>query len=35
MVKRVSKKGKNSGQEFWGCKSFPKCRSVVSFEKGN
>ena len=28
MVKRVSKKGKNSGNEFWGCKNFPKCRGV-------
>ena len=32
MVKRVSKKGKNAGKEFWGCKSFPKCRGVVSIE---
>ena len=30
MVKRVSKKGKNAGNEFWGCKNFPKCRGVVS-----
>lgn len=32
MVMRVSNKGKNEGQEFWGCKSFPKCRGVVSIE---
>lgn len=32
MVKRVSKKGKNAGNEFWGCLSFPKCRGVVSIE---
>ena len=30
MVKRISKKGKNEGKEFWGCKNFPKCRGVVS-----
>jgi len=32
MVKRVSTKGKNIGNEFWGCKNFPKCRGVVSAE---
>ena len=32
MVKRVSKNGKNAGQEFWGCESFPKCRGVVSID---
>lgn len=32
MIKRVSKKGKNAGSEFWGCQSFPKCRGVVSID---
>ena len=32
MVKRVSKKGKNAGKAFWGCKNFPDCRGVVSIE---
>ena len=32
MVKRVSKKGKNAGQEFWGCKNFPKCRGSIPIE---
>lgn len=32
IVKRVSKKGDNAGNEFWGCKSFPKCRGVVPIE---
>ncbi|MCK4706346.1 MAG: topoisomerase DNA-binding C4 zinc finger domain-containing protein, partial [Gammaproteobacteria bacterium] len=32
MIKRVSKKGKNIGNEFWGCQSFPKCRGVVSIK---
>ena len=33
MVKRVSKKGKTAGNEFWGCESFPKCRGVVSIDE--
>ena len=33
MVQREARKGKNAGQEFWGCKSFPKCRGVVSIDK--
>lgn len=32
MVKRISKKGKNAGKEFWGCKDFPNCRGVVSID---
>jgi ssDNA-binding Zn-finger/Zn-ribbon topoisomerase 1 len=26
MVKKVAKKGKNAGNEFWACSAFPKCR---------
>jgi restriction system protein len=29
MVLRKATKGKNAGNEFWGCSAFPKCRSVV------
>jgi restriction system protein len=29
MVLRTARKGKNSGSEFWGCTSFPRCRGVV------
>jgi len=29
MVLRIAKKGKNAGQEFWGCSEFPKCRYVA------
>lgn len=32
MVKRTSKKGKNAGNEFWGCLNFPKCKGVVSID---
>lgn len=30
MVLRETKKGQNIGKKFWGCSSFPKCRSVVN-----
>lgn len=26
MVRKVAKKGKNAGNEFWACSAFPKCR---------
>lgn len=29
MILRESKKGSNAGNKFWGCSTFPKCRSVV------
>ncbi|MFT6914042.1 MAG: restriction system protein [Motiliproteus sp.] len=29
MVLREAKKGQNKGNQFWGCSSFPKCRSVL------
>jgi len=28
MILRQAKKGKNAGNEFWGCSAFPKCRHV-------
>ena len=28
MVKRLAKKGPNAGNQFWGCKAFPKCRGT-------
>lgn len=30
MVKRIVKKGKNSGNEFWGCSDYPKCKGTVA-----
>ena len=30
MVKRVAKHGTNSGNIFWGCTGFPKCRGIRS-----
>jgi hypothetical protein len=29
VVLRKANKGKNTGNEFWGCSAFPKCRNVV------
>ena len=28
MVQRVARKGANTGNSFWGCTSYPKCRGV-------
>lgn len=30
MVLRKARRGKNAGDEFWGCVEFPKCRGTVS-----
>ena len=30
MVLRKAKKGKNFGNDFWGCTNFPKCRKVIN-----
>lgn len=32
MVKRVAKRGTNSGNIFWGCTGFPKCRGIRSVD---
>jgi len=32
MVLRKATKGKNSGNEFWGCSAFPKCRNVAEID---
>jgi restriction system protein len=28
MLLRTSRKGKNAGDEFWGCSRYPKCRGI-------
>ena len=28
MIKRVAKKGVNSGKEFWSCSDYPKCNGT-------
>lgn len=30
MVLRKATKGKNAGNEFWGCSTFPRCRNVIA-----
>ena len=30
LVKRIAKKGKNAGKQFWGCSKFPSCRFTES-----
>jgi restriction system protein len=30
MVKRVAQKGRGTGEPFWGCSNFPRCRAVRS-----
>ena len=29
MVLRTASKGRNPGEEFWGCSTYPKCRQVL------
>lgn len=29
MVRRTATKGKNEGNDFWGCVNFPKCRKTL------
>lgn len=33
MVLRTARKGKNVGQQFWGCSEFPKCRGTRIYGK--
>ena len=32
MVLRKANKGKNAGNQFWGCRSFPKCRNTIELD---
>lgn len=29
MVRRTAKKGKNAGNDFWGCSNYPRCRNTM------
>jgi len=33
MVLRTARRGKNAGNQFWGCSTFPKCRETVDVKK--
>jgi restriction system protein len=37
MKKRIARRGKHTGEEFWGCTKYPKCRGVsdISEKTGN
>ncbi|WP_457665975.1 restriction endonuclease [Thiolapillus sp.] len=35
MVKRIARKGKNAGQQFWGCASFPKCHGTLAIDQND
>jgi hypothetical protein len=35
LVERIAKKGKNSGQRFWGCKNFPRCSYSLQMNATN
>jgi len=32
MIKRVARRGPNSGKEFWGCSTYPDCREIVNID---
>ncbi|NLT40153.1 MAG: hypothetical protein GXX89_06790 [Clostridiales bacterium] len=32
MVRRTATRGKNAGNEFYGCSNFPKCRSIIAIQ---
>ena len=34
LVRRVSRKGRSEGGEFWGCPGFPKCRYTMRISGG-
>ena len=37
MIRRTARQGRNAGQAFWGCETFPRCRAttpIVSIEAG-
>jgi restriction system protein len=33
MVLRIAKKGQNTGEKFWGCSAFPKCRETKPYNE--
>ena len=33
LVERIAKKGKGTGQKFWGCKNYPKCHYKLHMNK--
>ena len=35
MKKRMARKGRNAGNEFWGCSTYPKCKGTLSINDGS
>jgi restriction system protein len=35
MALRIARKGRNSGNKFWGCSRFPKCRGTLALSPGS
>lgn len=33
MIERVSQRGKNKGNQFWGCSNYPSCRQTLQMKK--
>jgi len=33
MVKRTAKRGSNTGQIFWGCSDYPRCKTTMAFQQ--
>jgi restriction system protein len=33
MKKRIARRGKNAGEEFWGCITYPKCNGILSLKE--
>ena len=34
MVLRTAKRGRNAGNHFWGCSTYPQCRGMLAYEAG-
>ncbi|KFZ27470.1 MAG: ATP-dependent DNA helicase RecQ [Candidatus Izimaplasma bacterium HR2] len=34
MVERIARRGKNIGNEFWGCSNYPKCKHAIDIRNG-
>jgi ssDNA-binding Zn-finger/Zn-ribbon topoisomerase 1 len=32
MVKRMAKKGKHAGKQFWACSAYPRCKTVEAIK---
>ncbi len=35
MLKKLARKGKYSGKDFWGCARYPECKGIINIENSN